>query len=273
MARTDRSAYLARIAALLFALLVVSSWIPGRATAHSELISSDPAANATLADAPGKLTMTFSEAIDAPSATVNLLTTRQQVIPGVGPLTVDQAGSTATVPLPTLTPGTYTVSYQVTSAVDGHVTSGIFAFLIDPTGTQPAPVAESSSSSLSSGLDVVAARWLALAATLALVGIVLFWLVSARPALAATGTSEVAAPWGPISLAAVASLLGLVLYLTLAARPIIAAGGHPAHGSSSSFPLDFAAPFGWTPFAISMRVAMFGALAAFVLAVSHWVAH
>ena len=47
-------------------------------------------------------------------------------------MTVDAAGTTATISLPTLTPGTYTVSYQVTSAVDGHVGSGIFAFGIDP---------------------------------------------------------------------------------------------------------------------------------------------
>jgi putative copper export protein/mono/diheme cytochrome c family protein len=70
--------------------------------------------------------------------------------------------------------------------------------------------------------------------------------------------------------AAIASLLGLVLYLTLAARPIVAPG-HLAH--DTVFPLDFAAPFGWTPFAIAMRVAMLGAFASFVLAASHWIAH
>ena len=189
----------------------------------------------------------------------------------MGAVTVDAAGTTATVSLPTLTPGTYTVSYQVTSAVDGHVGSGIFAFGIDPTGTAAPPNVTSSSTSLSSGLDVVAARWLALAAALSLAGIVIFWLFSARPALAAAGTGEVAAPWGPISVAAALSLLGLAVYLTLAARPIIASGGHLGHGTN--FPLDFASPFGWTPFAISMRVALLGALASFGLAVSHWIAH
>jgi len=255
----------------VFALLTIGAWLPERVAAHAELVSSDPAANATLTEAPAALSLVFSEAIDGASATVTLLDTRQTVIPGVGPLAVDAAGTTATIPLPTLTPGTYTVSYQVTSAVDGHVTTGIFAFLVDPTGTQPPPVAVSSSTSLSSGLEVVAARWLALAATLALTGIVIFWLFSARPALAATGSAEIAAPWGPIGITAAAALLGLVLYLNLAARPIIASGGHLGHGGS--FPLDFASPFGWTPFAIAMRVAMLGSLAAFALAAAHWVAH
>jgi copper transport protein len=269
--RRPRAFHPGRAAALCLALLALGFFVPVRAFAHAELVFSDPAANSVLPESPPQMSMVFSEAIDAPSATVTLLDTGQRVIPGVSAVTVDAAGTTATISLPTLTPGTYTVSYQVTSAVDGHVGSGIFAFGIDPTGTAPPPNVTSSSTSLSSGLDVVAARWLALAAALSLAGMVIFWLFSARPALAASGTREVAAPWGPISVAAAISLLGLAVYLTLASRPIVASGGHLGHGSS--LPLDFAAPFGWTPFAISMRVALLGALAAFVLAVSHWIAH
>jgi copper transport protein len=252
-------------------LLAMGALLPARVAAHAELVSSDPAANAVLPESPPELTLVFSEAIDAPSATVTLLDTQQRLIPGVGAVAVDAPGTTATVTLPTLTPGNYTVSYQVTSAVDGHVGSGIFAFGIDPTGTAPPPNVDSSSTSLSSSLEVIAARWLALAAALALAGMVLFWLFSARPALAASRTAEVAAPWGPISVAAAITLLGLAVYLTLAARPIVASGGHLGHGDS--FPLDFAGPFGWTPFAISMRVALLGGLAAFGLAVSRWIAH
>jgi copper transport protein len=269
--RRSRAFHPGRAAALGLVLLAMGALLPARVAAHAELISSTPAANAVLPEAPTELTLVFSEAIDAPSATVTLLDTRQRPIPGVGAVTVDAAGTTATVTLPTLPPGTYTVSYQVTSAVDGHVGSGIFAFGIDPTGLAPPPNVDSSSTSLSSGWDVIAARWLALAAALALAGMVIFWLFSARPALSASGTPEVAAPWGPIGIAAAATLLGLAVYLTLAARPIIASGGHLGHGDT--FPLDFAGPFGWTPFAISMRVALLGALAAFGLAASHWIAH
>lgn len=255
----------------LAVLLAGSALAPPAASAHSELIASNPEANASLLESPSELTLTFSEAIDGESATLSLLTTSQVVVPGVGPLRVDRAGTVATVPLPTLTPGVYTVDYQVTSAVDGHVTSGIFAFLVDPSGTQAPPTAQNSQSSLSSGLDVVLARWLALAAALAAVGIVVFWLFSARPALAQATTRSAPAPWGPIAATAATCVLGLVVYLTLAARPIVESGGHLGHGDS--FPLDFAAAFGWTPFAIAMRVATVGAFAAFVVAVSRWIAH
>jgi putative copper export protein/mono/diheme cytochrome c family protein len=223
-------------------------------------------------ESPKRISLIFSEAIDASTAEVTLLTEKQVVVPGLGVLQLDAVGTTATVTVPHLSAGVYTVSYQVTSADDGHVTSGVFAFLIDPTGTQAPPLTPTSSESLSSGLDVVLARWLALATVLALTGIVIFWLFSARPALAAAGIEEVAAPWGPISLAAAASLAGIVAYLVLAAAPIVAAAGHQAeHGGS--FPLDFAAPFGWTPFGIAMRAAMLSTFGAAVLAARHWVAH
>ncbi|HEX2142283.1 MAG TPA: copper resistance protein CopC [Candidatus Limnocylindria bacterium] len=252
--------------------VVLMLLLPNGARAHAELVSSTPAANASLSEAPDELTLTFTEAIDPASATVRLLDPTQAEVDGVGSVSVDSAATTATVPLPDLEAGTYTVSYQVTSAVDGHVTTGLFAFLVDPTGTEPAPSVPTQAESLSSGPEVVAARWLGLIGALAGFGIVLFWLYSARPAyLRARGASELHAPWGALLLVASASVVGLAVYLTLAARPIIASGGHLGHGES--FPLDLAAPFGWTPFAIAMRIALAGGVAGFLVAAARWVAH
>jgi copper transport protein len=253
-------------------LLSAGLLAPASASGHSELTSSDPPANATLAAAPRQLVMNFSEPIDVASATVTLLTDKQVPVPRVGPLSVDASGTKATAPLPKLGPGVYTVSYQVTSATDGHVTTGIFAFLIDPSGTKAPPITPTSSASLSTGLDVVLARWLALAAVLALAGAIIFWLFSARPALVETGASGVPVPWGALALAAGASLIGLLLYLALAARPILASGGGHLAAHAGWFPLDFAGPFGWTPFAIAMRVAMLGAVASLITVVSRWLA-
>jgi copper transport protein len=251
---------------LLCALLGLTLLRPMATLAHAELASSDPAANATLPESPERLSLTFTEPIDLASARVALLDERQAALAGVGPISLDDAGITATVPLPELVPGTYTVSYQVTSATDGHVTAGLFAFLVDPTGTQPPPSLPTEATSPSSGPEVVAARWIALAGALALFGIALFWVVSARPALRATSNGRLSAPWGTLALAAAGAGGGLVTYLSLSARPIVAAGAHLGHGTG--FPLDFAAPFGSTPFANAMRVALVGAGAAFVTAVA-----
>jgi copper transport protein len=255
---------------LLGLLLGATLLVPWTVSAHAELASSDPAANASLPESPERLTLTFTEPIDPVSARIVLLDNRQAQVAGLGAVSLDAAGTTATVPFPVLQPGIYTVSYQVTSATDGHVTAGIFAFLVDPTGTQPAPALPSEATSPSSTPDVVAARWLALASTLALLGVALFWLVSARPALAKGHDVSLAAPWGVLALLAVGAGGGLALYLSLSARPIVEAGAHVGHGSG--FPLDFASPFGSTPFANAMRVALFWAGAAFVVATARFFA-
>jgi len=221
----------AAVGSLLSVLLGIGLLLPGTVAAHAELASSDPAANASLPESPDRLTLTFTEPIDLASARIALLDSRRAAVAGLGAIGVNAAGTTATVPLPVLDPGTYTVSYQVTSATDGHVTAGIFAFLVDPTGTQPAPTLPSEATSPSSTPEVVAARWLALASTLALLGVALFWLVSARPALAKATNVNLAAPWGVLALLAVGAAGGLALYLSLSARPIVGPGAHVGHGT------------------------------------------
>lgn len=253
--------------------------MPGRAAAHAELVASNPPANATLLESPPSLSMTFSEAVDPATASVQLLDDVQQPVAGTGAVQVDGRGIVVTVVLPQLDPGVYTVSYRVTSSVDGHVSAGIWAFLVDPTGTQPPPAITAQSSSPSDDALTVAARWLALAACLALLGLALFWIVSARPALAEHGASAgrsaipIGVPWGAIAIIGAVAFGGLAAYLTLAARPFVDASGVPVgHGGGSAVPLDFAAPFGATPFAMAMRLAEVGSGAAFLLAIARYFA-
>lgn len=257
-------------------VLAVVLWLllPGPVAAHAELVSSTPAANASLKNAPSELSMTFTEPIDSATASVQLLDQNQTVIEGVGGVEAPGDGTIATVSLPVLDPGVYTVSYRVTSATDGHVTSGIFAFQIDPTGTVPAPTGTASSSSSSSDPATVAARWVALVAALLLFGTALFWLASARPAMGSTGMADLGgrAVWAVLGGLGALTVAALAIYLTLAAQPFTgeaaaAAGGHAAHelAASSGFPLDFAAPFGSTPFAWAMRLALASGSLAFLV--------
>lgn len=241
--------------ALILALGLLS---PSAVRGHAELVASEPAANASLPTAPDTLGLEFSEAIDPATASVRLLDAQQHEVNGLGELTANAAATHAEIALPELEAGVYTVDYTVVSAVDGHVTAGIFAFLVDPTGTAPAPALAPSSESPSADGLTIAARWLALVGALVLFGVALFWLASCGPH---------PVPWAMIAGAAFTAFGGLVIYLTLAARSIagVAAGEHGGH-SGAEFPLDFAAPFGWTPFAIAMRVALAGTLLSFLLA-------
>jgi putative copper export protein/mono/diheme cytochrome c family protein len=190
---------------------------------------------------------------------VRLLDPQQRELPGLGAPAV--ARTVVSVDLPPLEAGVYTVDYRVTSAVDGHITSGLFAFLVDPTGTQPAPAVSSETDSLSTTPEGTAARWVALAGALATAGTLLFWLLSGRPALARAGRDP-SAPWGVAAVGGALATGGLVAYLVLAARPLLEAGG-PAGGF---FPLDPAGPFGATQFAVAMRVALLGLAAVTLLA-------
>jgi copper transport protein len=257
----------ARLAAALLVLVAAGLALPGPSRAHAEIVSTTPRDGVSLPTSPPALILVFSEEIDPITAVIALLDERGVSVPGLGTLTVDATSTTATVPLPKLPAGLFTVTYRVASADDGHLTEGTWSFLVDPTGTRPAPTGSAASSSLSSGPGIVLARWLALAAALTLFGIVIFWLASARSAVAAAGLpdSAAAAPWGVLAVLGIFAFGGLAAYLVLAAEPLRA--GHPAGLlPAGEFPLDFAAPFGSTRFAMAVRVALIGSGAAIWLA-------
>lgn len=264
--RSRRARSLAVVAALGLSLLAA-----GPASAHGGLTYSNPAANAALLEAPTSVELVFAEAIDPTLSQVTLFDEAGLPLSGVGPLVLDGTGLDVHVALPPLLPGTFTVAYQTTSAVDGHVVEGTFAFLYDPSGTRPAPNLPTESSSPSNSPLLVAMRWLALAGGLLTLGFAIFWLVSARPALAAAKSPEAAtlAPWGWIGLSAGLAFGGIAAYLTISAQSLGIGVGHPGHGGGI-IPLDFAAPFGPTPFANAMRLAMIGSGVAAVIAAARY---
>lgn len=248
----------AMLGASLLAVLGVTP-----AAAHAELTASSPDANASLLEAPEQLELTFTEPIDPELAFIDLLDPSQAAVEGVSAPAIDASGRVATLRLPELEPGVYTVSYQVVSTVDGHATTGLFAFVIDPTGAEPPPAVEAASTTPAVDGWAIAGRWLALAGALVGAGSLLLWWRSR--AVLPTGAAG-SPPWPLVAIAAGLAFTGLAVYLSLSGRPIVDAV--PERGSG--FPLDFAAPFGATPFAVAMRVALAGSLLAAVLALIAW---
>ena len=250
---------------------VVAFLATGSVAAHGGLTFSNPAANADLLVAPTEIEMVFSEAIDPALSGVSLFDEAKRPVVKLGGLVLDGTGLIVKVALPPLQPGLFTVAYRTTSTVDGHVVEGSFAFLYDPSGTRPPPSLPTQSSSPSNAPLLVALRWLALAASLLALGIGIFWLVSARPAMVSGGLpfSVTRVPWGFVALAAGLAFGGIAAYLTVAAQSLGIGVGHPGHGGG--IPLDFAAPFGATPFAMAMRLALAGSgLAAVVATTRHF---
>jgi methionine-rich copper-binding protein CopC len=126
--------------------------LPMTASAHAELVSSDPAGGATLDTAPTQITLTFTEAPDPSLFAVELLNAGGAAVP-TGPPTVN--ARTIVVPITEKLPkGVYTVSWGVVSSEDGHVTSEAFPFGV---GTSPGSApARTTTSSGPTPLSVVA---------------------------------------------------------------------------------------------------------------------
>jgi len=120
-------------AAVLLAVGVVLLGPVALASAHAELISTDPAQGATVAAAPAAVRLTFSDPIDQRYV-------RAAVTPPGGAaanVTATADGPTVTVPLTAAGPGAYRVEYRVVSA-DGHPVSGELHFTV---AGSPAPSA------------------------------------------------------------------------------------------------------------------------------------
>ncbi len=125
-----------RLAGALAAILaVLAPATPARA--HTELVSSAPARDATLAKAPTAVTLTFSERLDPGFTTIVVSDAAARRIPADAPV-VDAASGTVTLTR-ALANGAHTVAYRVVS-VDGHTVQGSYTFTVaDP--ARPAAVA------------------------------------------------------------------------------------------------------------------------------------
>lgn len=237
---------------------------PAPLLAHAELVTASPFPNASLVEAPERVSITFSEPIDPGIGSIELSDPQLRPIDGVGALTVDDEGHMASVELPPLEPGIYTVSYRVASTVDGHATQGHFAFVIDPTGAEAPPTSPPVSSSPSVDGLAIAARWLALISGLIGLGSLTIWWQAGRPTLESMAPrADRRPPWRAVVLATAGVVMGLVIYLALSARSMAQIDGTP-----DGFRFDVTAAFGSTPFAFAMRVAIFAALAAGLLALT-----
>ena len=135
----------ARRGAVLIA--IVAALICGldrRAGAHSGLRFSSPLDGATLGDGPSEVRLTFVEAPEPSLSTVRVVDTNGNAFQTGTPQIAAGDPLSLIVPLRKPGKGIYLVHWRAVSAVDGHASSGVFAFgvLIDPAAAGAAPVAD-----------------------------------------------------------------------------------------------------------------------------------
>ena len=138
-----------RIGMALVLALLLSLALAGVASAHAELVSSDPASGAELATAPAKVTLVFSEEIsDKATESFFTVTDEQGAEVGKGALdNTDLDHKTLSGALKAgLGDGVYTVKWQTITPDDQGKSAGSFSFSVnkDP-GAQPTAALESES--------------------------------------------------------------------------------------------------------------------------------
>jgi methionine-rich copper-binding protein CopC len=146
MTRPPSLLLIARGARFLLALalvLVAMGRTTGVASAHAQVIQSDPPAGAALAAAPATLTLWYSEAADPNNSGVTLLDSQRNAVATMDfSWALSVQPQQATFPLPALAPDIYTVVWNSTSAEDGHQATGYFTFAVGYAGSPAAsPVA------------------------------------------------------------------------------------------------------------------------------------
>lgn len=108
--------------------------LPGVASAHSKLVSSTPAANATVAK-PTKLSLTFSETFLAPMSGAELVMTGMPGMVNHEPMPIkgfktDVNGKTMTLTFPRALPaGSYDLKWHIVGA-DQHKMEGGYSFKV-----------------------------------------------------------------------------------------------------------------------------------------------
>jgi copper transport protein len=155
------------------------------ARAHANLLRSDPEAGAVLTDPPAFVTLEFSEPLDPELSKASLLDDAlTTVVEGPG-LVDPNDRRILRLELPLLPPGTYSVTWQARSSVDGHVTNGAVAFSVGagaPAASFLAAADVTDPATVSPSAPETMLRWLTVAAAALTAGPLFFGLLVWRPA-------------------------------------------------------------------------------------------
>lgn len=230
------------------ALLTAAAIAP--AAGHGILERSDPGANASVGTPPTRLVLWFTEPVDPVLSSASVLDGQGRRVSGRAVVGEDRRSMRVEVDAEAA--GLYTITWQVLSTVDGHVTRGAFVFAVG----RPAPDAASSQAAPPDPL-AIAARWGAFYAAILLAGSIFFQLLVLRPAERQAGmparTADRVTAAGVLRRLQVAA--SLVLIATVAAEfaltavSLIEASFAQAAARGLLWPLLFDTKAGWSALA------------------------
>jgi copper transport protein len=145
MSRLPRSLLTVRVLLGLVAVVATMGSWSAPAGAHSFLVSTSPFQGQRLDSSPDALVLQFSEAVDLRSVRLDLHAPSGRLVRSLAPELAD-AGLAVRSSMGMLDDGVYVVAWQALSAVDGHGSSGEFAFSVGegsetvPSSTESQPI-------------------------------------------------------------------------------------------------------------------------------------
>lgn len=215
MAISSHLTHVARaLLGIVLAILILAG-SPATTSAHALYEKSTPATGGQL-ETPGQIQVSFTEDVDERFSELEVLDSSRKRVDLQDSHAAPGSPKALVVSVPQLPDGTYMVAWRALSAVDGHVTRGVFPLVVGAGGLE-LPV-EESSVYIPRPLDVLA-RWLTFFSAVTLAGAFVFQVLVAGPALAAVGVGDLAARYqarlrtfglGLCVLLAGATVLGLV---------------------------------------------------------------
>jgi copper transport protein len=185
-----------RLAAVAIALVVLAAVLRYDETrivrAHAALISSSPENGSQERRPPLRVTLNFSEPVEPKLTNIDVFDVDGNEVDENDVIVNKENAREASVGVPTLEPGVYTVEFSNLSTVDGHPWQGVIQFIVlNADGTVP-PNAEfdpdAGSGVTNTGLlpknTDSALKWIALLALAITLGAALFVALVAKPAAA-----------------------------------------------------------------------------------------
>jgi copper transport protein len=121
---------------LVVIAVLLAFMLPSAAQAHPEILQTIPAADAQLSESPAEIRIFFNEGVEAAFSDLQLFDAQSQLV-STDVAALDPADpSQLFMPLPTLSPGIYTVVWQTVGS-DGHKVIGNYVFTLqgDPNAT------------------------------------------------------------------------------------------------------------------------------------------
>ncbi|MCW2977018.1 MAG: copper resistance protein CopC, partial [Actinomycetia bacterium] len=189
--------------------------VPAVAWSHAALLRTVPAASVVVNGSPKAVQLVFSEAVEPRFAIVSVTDAGAHQL-AAGPARRSASNvNELDVPVRPLREAWYLVVWRVIS-VDGHPVRGAFTFAVGPNAGPAPQFVIPSLSETAATPTLVAARWVALLAMLAAIGLFVLRTVIARPLVARVAGTRLRAVSVAFWSALVVALIAIPVYVLLA---------------------------------------------------------